>query len=73
MLKPACHALRLPPAGLHYFILYGYLQCIAQKTVALGLFIGVVRRVGLPVAVNFIFSCREGKESKRNVIFGSRD
>jgi len=73
MLTPACHAHQLRPAGLRYFLLCGCLQCIAQKTVALGLFIGVVRRVGLPVAVNFIFSCREGKESKRNVIFGSRD
>jgi hypothetical protein len=41
--------------------------------VARGLFIGVVRRVGLAVVVKFIFSCCEGKEHKRNVAFGSRD
>jgi len=73
MLNPACHVLQLPPAGLHYVLLCGCLQCIAQKTVALGVFIGVERRVGLPVAVNFIFSCREGEEHKRIVAFGSRD
>jgi hypothetical protein len=73
MRKPACHTLQLPPAGLHYFLVCGCLQCIAQKTVALSLFITLVRRVGLPVVVNFIISCREGKEHKSNVVFGSRD
>jgi hypothetical protein len=46
------------------------LQRIRQYSVY---FIGVVRRVGLPVVLKFIFSFREGKEHKRNVAFGSRD
>ena len=73
MLKPACHNLQFPPAGLHYFHLCGFQRWTAQNMVALTLFTGVALCLGLPAVLNYIFSCIESKEQKRKVAFGSRD